>query len=46
LKTEMRIALMISMFAFFIFYFYLLSKRIEIEKLSERIETIEEILEE
>jgi len=46
LKTEMRTALMISMLAFFIFYFYLLLKRIELEKLTERIETIEEILEE
>lgn len=46
LKTEMRTALMISMFAFFIFYFYLLLKKIELEKLSERIEVIEEKLEE
>ena len=46
LRTEMRTALIISMFAFFIFYFYLLFKRIALEKLSERIETIEEILEE
>ena len=46
LKYEMRTALMISMFAFFIFYFYLLLKRISLYKISERIEIIEEKLEE
>jgi len=46
LATEMRTALMISMFAFFIFYFYLLLKRIELETLLENIDIIEETLEE
>ena len=46
LNPEMRTALVISMLAFFVFYFYLLGKRIELERLTERVEIIEEKMEE
>ena len=46
LNSEMRTALVLSMLAFFVFYFYLLSKRIDLENLKERVEIIEEGMEE
>lgn len=46
LLTEMRTALILSMLAYFVFYFYLLFKRISLEHLNERVEIIEEKLEE
>lgn len=42
LGSEMKITLIISMIAFLLLYFYLLLNRIELEKLSKRIEMIEE----